>query len=152
MLDLGRMDLQTRFVCVYSRAIQSGSIFDGAEKERATREANATRTARTNHTTVVRRFMATLAIRQGDVLFFARSLVWSITHMGNIDELDDVGRIERFQNLWEQRKRLVGRQLTQAELDELASQCRVKTVQLDTTTHHLTPAVQHIPFDQRPIG
>ncbi len=72
--------------------------------------------------------------------------------MGNIDELDDVGRIERFQNLWEQRKRLVGRQLTQAELDELASQCRVKTVQLDTPTHHSTPAVQHIPFDQRPIG
>lgn len=72
--------------------------------------------------------------------------------MSNIDELDDIGRIERFQNLWAQRKQLLGRQLTQAELDELALQCKVKTVQLGTAAHHPTPTIQNIPFDQRPIG
>lgn len=50
--------------------------------------------------------------------------------MNDIDELDDIGRIERFQNLWEQRKQLLGRQLTQPEIDDLAAQCKVKTVQL----------------------
>lgn len=74
--------------------------------------------------------MGTLAIRQGDVLFFARSLVWSITSMSNIEELDDIGRIERFQNLWQQREMLLGKKLTQEEVDDLALQCKVKTVQL----------------------
>ncbi|MBK9259817.1 MAG: hypothetical protein IPM54_08265 [Polyangiaceae bacterium] len=83
-----------------------------------------------------------LAIRQGDVLFFARSLMWSITQMNNIDELDDIGRIERFQNLWEQRKALLGRQVTQEELDDLAAQCKVKSVKLHLNHDpSLTPVV-----------
>lgn len=150
------MDLQTRFVCVYSRAIQSGSIFDGAEKkERATREANATRTARTNHTTVVRRFMTTLAIRQGDVLFFARSLVWRQTIMSieenKILEMPEGERYTRF-CIAVQEHRKAGFEFSQEQVDVIAALFKVKAPRLPTVQRQSHPAIPNIPFDQRPIG
>lgn len=76
--------------------------------------------------------MGTLAIRQGDALYFARSLVWVITHMGkDVKDLDVMDRTERLHLLIEQRETLLGRKCTQAEVDTLAADCNVRSFQYE---------------------
>ena len=76
--------------------------------------------------------MGMLAVRQGDVLFFARSLVWSVMYMDNIDDLDPIDRIRRFHLTITERERLLNRLVTQEEMDDLAAQCKVKTIDITT--------------------
>lgn len=71
--------------------------------------------------------MGKLAIRQGDVLFFARSFVWSITKMSsdNIKDLPEHVRMGEFYKLWEAHKRAGNFPVTQEEADRLAALCNV---------------------------
>lgn len=76
--------------------------------------------------------MDTLAIRQGDVLFFARSLVWSITmsELATYTEeqllaLSEASRYEMFLTAWE-RHLNSGLDPSQEEADRIAGIYHVK--------------------------
>lgn len=66
--------------------------------------------------------MGRSAIRQGDVLYFARSLVWRITAMvsDEIKNLPEAIRFERCLDAWERYLRLGG-ECTQEEADRIAA-------------------------------
>lgn len=71
--------------------------------------------------------MGTLAIRQGDVLYFARSLVWSVIVMKSEDikALPDYLRLEWFFKLWDMQKKAGDFVVSQEAADTLAAFCNV---------------------------
>jgi hypothetical protein len=99
--------------------------------------------------------MGSLAIRQGDVLFFARSLIWRRTIMSieenKVLEMSEGERYIRF-CIAVQEHRKAGFEFNQENIDALALLFRVKAPRLQKATQHPNPMASHIPFDQRPIG
>lgn len=72
--------------------------------------------------------MGQLSVRQGDSLFFARSLVWKVTAVSipeNLDHLSEAERYERFLSAWERHLR-AGLDPSQAEADRVAAMFNVK--------------------------
>ena len=79
--------------------------------------------------------MGTLAIRQGDVLFFARSLVWSITMSEkheDIASLPEAIRYERFLATWERHIK-AGEPNTRKEKERIAAMYNVTLTSLKTS-------------------
>ena len=67
--------------------------------------------------------MGTLAIRQGDVLYFARSLVWrhAIMSSENIDDMPPHERFEAFMKTWNELKATGDFVASQEEADRIAA-------------------------------
>lgn len=67
--------------------------------------------------------MGTLAIRQGDFLFFAHSLTWRIIAMAseNLKDQPEYVRFERFLKTWNDLKRTGNFVVSQAEADRVAA-------------------------------
>jgi hypothetical protein len=71
--------------------------------------------------------MGTLAVRQGDPLFFARSLVWSFT-MQISDEIKNQPvhvRMAEFYKLWKLHRQSGDFKVTQENADLIANLCNV---------------------------
>jgi hypothetical protein len=80
--------------------------------------------------------MGTLAIRQGDVLYFARSIVWTITTMATDDIANQPEhvRMAEFYKLWEAHKRAGQFEVSQEAADRLAALCHVTAPKLKRAT------------------
>ena len=80
--------------------------------------------------------MGTLAIREGDVLYFARSLVWEIIVMASNDIKDQPEhvRMAEFYKLWEAHKRAGNFEVSQDSADRLAALCHVTAPKLKRAT------------------
>ncbi len=71
--------------------------------------------------------MGSLAIRQGDVLFFARSIVWKTTIMvtNDLKNQPEHVRMAEFYKLWDAHKRAGNFDVSQESADRLAALCHV---------------------------